>query len=65
MATFTEQQFVRNTQQCIFYVVPQLRDELYAVTEKPVRMNDVYEAFLRFDDNPMFLDVGTTDSVYK
>ena len=34
--------------------------------EKPVKVNDVYEAFLRFDDKPMILNAeAVTDTVNK
>lgn len=34
------------------------RNGLMPTIEKPVKVNDLYEAFLRFDDKPMILNVG-------
>lgn len=36
-SSLSEQQFVRDTHQRTFHVVPQLCDELYAVDEKPFK----------------------------
>lgn len=42
------------------------RNGLMPTVEKPVKVNDVYEAFLRFDDKPMILNVETiTDTVNR
>ena len=42
------------------------RNGLMPTVEKPVKVNDVYEAFLRFDDKPMILNAeAVTDTVNK
>jgi hypothetical protein len=42
------------------------RNGLMPTVEKPVKVNDVYEAFLRFDDKPMILNADTiTDTVNR
>ena len=42
------------------------RNGLMPTVEKPVKVNDVYEAFLRFDDKPMILNVDAVkDTVNK
>lgn len=42
------------------------RNGLMPTVEKPVKVNDLYEAFLRFDDKPMILNADAiTDTVNK
>lgn len=42
------------------------RNGLMPTVEKPVKVNDVYEAFLRFDDKPMILNAeAITDTVNR
>ena len=42
------------------------RNGLMPTIEKPVKVNDVYEAFLRFDDKPMILNAeAITDTVNR
>lgn len=42
------------------------RNNLMPTVEKPVKVNDLYEAFLRFDDKPMILNAETiTDTVNR
>ena len=42
------------------------RNGLMPTVEKPVKVNDVYEAFLRFDDKPMILNAeAVTDTVNR
>ena len=42
------------------------RNGLMPTVEKPVKVNDVYEAFLRFDDKPMILNADAiTDTVNR
>ena len=42
------------------------RNNLMPTVEKPVKVNDLYEAFLRFDDKPMILNADTiTDTVNR
>jgi hypothetical protein len=42
------------------------RNGLMPTVEKPVKVNDLYEAFLRFDDKPMILNAeAVTDTVNK
>ena len=42
------------------------RNGLMPTVERPVKVNDVYEAFLRFDDKPMILNVeAVKDTVNK
>lgn len=42
------------------------RNGLMPTIEKPVKVNDLYEAFLRFDDKPMILNADAiTDTVNK
>lgn len=42
------------------------RNGLMPTVEKPVKVNDLYEAFLRFDDKPMILNTDAiTDTVNK
>ena len=42
------------------------RNGLMPTVEKPVKVNDVYEAFVRFDDKPMILNAeAITDTVNR